>query len=148
MWISCLHAQMMMPMAFLLHTTSTTTRKSLLQKGLNSSHSSSKPCSILKIIPSRRFMSALRMIQTNDGSSLSNSLKTSPPTPSPWAEISNQFLNYSTTGSTSKNRFRQHVNPLARKYQIPTELPNEWPNDGSFDDPTLPLHIGKEESIL
>lgn len=41
----------------------------------------------------------------------------------------------------NKSRFRQHVNPLARKFQMPTELSETWPNDGSFDDPTLPLHV-------
>jgi len=39
------------------------------------------------------------------------------------------------------SRFRQHVNPLARKFQMPTDMiSEEWPND-TFDDPTLPLHI-------
>jgi len=41
----------------------------------------------------------------------------------------------------NKSRFRQHVNPLARRFQMPTELPDNWPRDGSFEDPTLPLHI-------
>ena len=38
-------------------------------------------------------------------------------------------------------RFRQHVNPLARKFQIPTELPENWPCDGTFHNTSLPLHI-------
>lgn len=50
---------------------------------------------------------------------------------SPWSK--NFFL--------TKTRFRQHVNPLARQYQIPTTLPDTWPCDGTFNDPTLPLHI-------
>jgi len=42
----------------------------------------------------------------------------------------------------NKSRFRQHVNPLARKFQMPTEqLSEDWPRDGSFEDPMLPLHI-------
>lgn len=36
------------------------------------------------------------------------------------------------------------VNPLARKFQMPTDMiSEEWPNDGTFTDPTLPLHIGE-----
>jgi tRNA (guanine-N7-)-methyltransferase len=50
---------------------------------------------------------------------------------SPWS--ANKFL--------TKTRFRQHVNPLARNYQIPTAIPDAWPCDGTFTDPSLPLHI-------
>jgi tRNA (guanine-N7-)-methyltransferase len=41
----------------------------------------------------------------------------------------------------TKTRFRQHVNPLARQYQIPTTLSDTWPSDGTFTNPSLPLHI-------
>ena len=34
-----------------------------------------------------------------------------------------------TMKRNNKSRFRQHVNPLARQYQQPTELSEEWPND-------------------
>jgi len=44
-------------------------------------------------------------------------------------------------GGKKDARFRQHVNPLARKFQMPTELPDDWPNNGDFDDPSLPLHV-------
>lgn len=37
-------------------------------------------------------------------------------------------------------RFRQHVNPLARQYQQPTELSDEWPRD-VFVDCSKPLHL-------
>lgn len=37
-------------------------------------------------------------------------------------------------------RFRQHVNPLARQYQLPTKLPPEWPVS-AFTDLSLPLHL-------
>lgn len=37
-------------------------------------------------------------------------------------------------------RFRQHVNPLARQYQLPTQLPPGWPTS-AFTDPSLPLHL-------
>lgn len=42
---------------------------------------------------------------------------------------------------TNKSRFRQHVNPLARKFQMQTEMNEEWPNDGTFTNPSLPLHV-------
>ena len=34
-----------------------------------------------------------------------------------------------TRRRNNNNRFRQHVNPLARQYQQPTELSDEWPTD-------------------
>lgn len=52
---------------------------------------------------------------------------------SPWA------LAKSREGQ-NKARFRQHVNPLARRFQMETELPEGWPR-GTFDDPSLPLHL-------
>ena len=57
---------------------------------------------------------------------------------SPWAPENNTLP---PKGGLNKTRFRQHVNPLARKYQMETELNKEWPNDGTFTDPSLPLHI-------
>jgi len=39
-----------------------------------------------------------------------------------------------------QTRFRQHVNPLSRKFQAPVELSDNWSND-VFDDPTLKLHL-------
>lgn len=42
--------------------------------------------------------------------------------------------------STSYARFRQHVNPLARKYQMQTILPPNWPQC-DFDDVSLPLFV-------
>jgi len=49
----------------------------------------------------------------------------------------------------NKSRFRQHVNPLARKFQMPTDMiSEEWPHDGTYTDPTLPLHIGKLKILL
>ena len=50
---------------------------------------------------------------------------------SPWSTV--RFL--------PKSRFRQHVNPLARKFQTPTNITDTWPSDGTFTDPSLPLHI-------
>jgi tRNA (guanine-N7-)-methyltransferase len=41
---------------------------------------------------------------------------------------------------TNKARFRQHVNPLASRYQQPCALPNDWPQS-AFRDATLPLHV-------
>uniref|UniRef100_A0A7S0PU57 tRNA (guanine(46)-N(7))-methyltransferase n=1 Tax=Asterionellopsis glacialis TaxID=33640 RepID=A0A7S0PU57_9STRA len=40
----------------------------------------------------------------------------------------------------NKSRFRQHVNPLARKFQHPTVLSTNWPED-VYDDISLPLHM-------
>ena len=57
---------------------------------------------------------------------------------SPWAPENNMEP---IKKGINKSRFRQHVNPLARKFQMETELDAEWPNDGTFSDPTLPLHI-------
>lgn len=37
-------------------------------------------------------------------------------------------------------RFRQHVNPLARRFQMPTDLPEDWPHC-DFDDVNLPLYL-------
>jgi tRNA (guanine-N7-)-methyltransferase len=39
-----------------------------------------------------------------------------------------------------KARFRQHVNPLERQYQLPTTLSEEWPKD-VFHDTSRPLHL-------
>jgi len=56
-------------------------------------------------------------------------------------DIPFQHTPWSKNFVLSKTRFRQHVNPLARQYQIPTNLTDTWPCDGSFTDPSLPLHI-------
>ena len=42
--------------------------------------------------------------------------------------------------STSYARFRQHVNPLARRYRMNANLPGGWPI-AAYDDPTLPLFL-------
>lgn len=42
--------------------------------------------------------------------------------------------------STSYARFRQHVNPLARKYQMEALLPPNWPNC-NYNDVSLPLFV-------
>lgn len=40
----------------------------------------------------------------------------------------------------NKTRFRQHVNPLARQYQQPTILSEEWPRD-TYHSLQYPLHL-------
>ena len=55
---------------------------------------------------------------------------------SPWASAKTR----EGLSGLNKNRFRQHVNPLARRFQMETELPEGWPR-GAFDDPSLPLHL-------
>ena len=42
--------------------------------------------------------------------------------------------------SSSFARFRQHVNPLARRYRMSAELPDGWPTS-VYDDPALPLFL-------
>mmetsp|Transcript_41895 Transcript_41895/g.61293 ORF Transcript_41895/g.61293 Transcript_41895/m.61293 type:complete len:340 (+) Transcript_41895:211-1230(+) len=55
---------------------------------------------------------------------------------SPWS------MTQEKGGGINEARFRQHVNPLSRKYQMQTELPPNWPADGStFADPSLPLYL-------
>lgn len=62
--------------------------------------------------------------------------KSMQPYKSPWAPENASDI------KKGGHRFRQHVNPLARKFQMPTDMiSKEWPNDGTYADPTLPLHI-------
>jgi len=72
---------------------------------------------------------------TTDVSSLSSSSSSSP-----WNDPT---LREKVAAKRRNNRarFRQHVNPLASKFQQPTELPENWPAS-SFDDcRTRPLHL-------
>ena len=46
-----------------------------------------------------------------------------------------------TRRRNNNNRFRQHVNPLARQYQQPTELSDQWPVDVFDVVQERPLHI-------
>lgn len=46
----------------------------------------------------------------------------------------------STRKRNNNARFRQHVNPLARQYQQPTVLSDDWPRD-SFTNCNKPLHL-------
>jgi hypothetical protein len=43
----------------------------------------------------------------------------------------------------NKLRFRQHVNPLARLYQQPTILPEDWPSSTYTTVAGRPLHVGR-----
>jgi len=58
---------------------------------------------------------------------------------SPWAR--ENLPPADSLSKLSKSRFRQHVNPLASKFQMPTEIHENWPQDGTYSDPTLPLYI-------
>ena len=42
--------------------------------------------------------------------------------------------------SSRSSRFRQHVNPLARRYQMSTDLPDQWPQS-DFANVNLPLYL-------
>lgn len=55
----------------------------------------------------------------------------------PWAD-SNR-VNYRAR-KNNKSRFRQHVNPLSRKYQMETPLHDAWPKT-VFDHINRPLHL-------
>jgi tRNA (guanine-N7-)-methyltransferase len=94
-------------------------------------------------------VSSVRNVQTRRFSSSNvdqNETETSPDKlqidsmRSPWS-YHNQEVAKSKGKGINKSRFRQHVNPLARIYQMQTELNDEWPNDGTFSDPSLPLHV-------
>jgi len=87
-------------------------------------HSSSLPSA------GRRFLTTLK--------SSDHSSDTLDPTKSPWAP--ENVIEQEKRG-INKSRFRQHVNPLARKFQMQTEINEEWPNDGTFKTPSLPLHV-------
>lgn len=55
---------------------------------------------------------------------------------SPWSRE-----NLNPDSKLNKSRFRQHVNPLASKFQMPTEINDNWPQEGTFSDPSLPLFV-------
>ena len=42
--------------------------------------------------------------------------------------------------SKAYSRFRQHVNPLSRRYQMATDLPKQWPQS-DFNNVNLPLYL-------
>lgn len=46
-----------------------------------------------------------------------------------------------TRRRNNNNRCRQHVNPLSRQYQQPTELSEEWPNDAFDNVNNRDLHV-------
>ena len=52
----------------------------------------------------------------------------------PWSIPSNK------PNSKAFARFRQHVNPLSRRYQMRTELPENWPKC-DFDNVNMPLYL-------
>ncbi|KAL7496925.1 hypothetical protein ACHAWT_005834 [Skeletonema menzelii] len=45
-----------------------------------------------------------------------------------------------TPSSKAFARFRQHVNPLSRRFQMPTDLPDNWPYS-DFTNVNLPLYL-------
>lgn len=45
-----------------------------------------------------------------------------------------------TPSSKAFARFRQHVNPLSRRFQMPTDLPENWPYS-DFTNVNLPLYL-------
>jgi tRNA (guanine-N7-)-methyltransferase len=77
-----------------------------------------------------------------------DSSSSSPPPPpgiedvvDPWSHPRvDEQLSRRRRGNNNKARFRQHVNPLARRYQQPCVLPMDWPAS-SFLDVSRPLHL-------
>ena len=61
-------------------------------------------------------------------------------TPTPWNDP-HVKARIKTRRRNNNNRFRQHVNPLARQYQQPTELSDVWPNDVFTIVQNRPLHV-------
>lgn len=53
----------------------------------------------------------------------------------PWS-----LPNQRTPSSKAFARFRQHVNPLSRRFQMPTDLPENWPYS-DFTNVDLPLYL-------
>lgn len=60
---------------------------------------------------------------------------------SPWSHHKDEVARSGAKSVINKSRFRQHVNPLARLYQMETELNVDWPDDGTYSDPSRPLHV-------
>ncbi|KAL9178715.1 hypothetical protein ACHAXT_003846 [Thalassiosira profunda] len=92
------------------------------------------PCASHQTCPSRRH-------STTDA-------ETSPPPPTtddddddeerylpPWSTAQPR-----NTSSKAFARFRQHVNPLSRRFQMPADLPQQWPHS-DFDNVNLPLFL-------
>jgi tRNA (guanine-N7-)-methyltransferase len=77
---------------------------------------------------------------------LPSALASANPADSPWTdpelrERRKELMERSNSRQRNKhNRFRQHVNPLASKYQCPTILPEDWPAS-SYTDLSKPLHL-------
>jgi tRNA (guanine-N7-)-methyltransferase len=68
-----------------------------------------------------------------------NDVALSLPPPPPW-NAPTVPLRVATKRRNNNARFRQHVNPLARSYQRPTLLPDNWPTC-VYDDLSKPLHL-------
>mmetsp|Transcript_14259 Transcript_14259/g.20350 ORF Transcript_14259/g.20350 Transcript_14259/m.20350 type:complete len:199 (-) Transcript_14259:640-1236(-) len=94
-------------------------------------------CTTLRDVEFSSSLSPKSLTYAYSSESSENSLSTQKGL-SPWAY---ENIPNDKKGRNNKSRFRQHVNPLSRKFQIPTELPENWPNDGTYKDPTLPIHI-------
>lgn len=98
------------------------------------------------VVSSVRNISTLRSSSSRSSSVDQNETEASPDNlqidsmKSPWS-YHNQEVAKNKGKGINKSRFRQHVNPLARIYQMQTELNDEWPNDGTFSDPSLPLFV-------
>jgi tRNA (guanine-N7-)-methyltransferase len=58
----------------------------------------------------------------------------------PWNDPQSYYQRVTIENSKKANRFRQHVNPLARQYQLPCRLPRDWPHC-VYHDTTQPLHL-------
>jgi tRNA (guanine-N7-)-methyltransferase len=73
----------------------------------------------------------------NDTVSDPSSIRTDAPF-SPWT--SPQIVEAAGHRRNNNRRYRQHVNPLARVFQMPTILTDDWPFD-AFQNVSKPLHL-------
>lgn len=77
---------------------------------------------------------------TSSNSTWQDDRSSSAARPTPWRDPRVEER-IKTRRRNNNNRFRQHVNPLARQYQQPTELSGNWPSDVFDSVENKPLHI-------
>lgn len=81
---------------------------------------------------------ALRLFSESSDCTTASTVSRQEKISSPWTDP--QLSERSKRKRRGNTRFRQHVNPLSRKYQQETELSEKWPQD-VFSDCSKQLHI-------
>eukprot|EP00985_Skeletonema_marinoi_P009720 scaffold4523_cov187-Skeletonema_marinoi.AAC.4 len=74
-------------------------------------------------------------VQTDDDSSNAEEEEEEERYMPPWSLATQR-----APSSKAFSRFRQHVNPLSRRFQMPTDLPENWPYS-DFTNVNLPLYL-------